>query len=71
MINRIATAGLIAKGIVYILLGALAFMAAFEISNTSNNDVSNSGIFNSIKEWPAGPWLLGILAAGLACYTVW
>ncbi len=70
-INQIAKAGLIAKGIVYVLLGALAFMAAFEISNTSNNDVGKSGVFGSIKEWPAGKWLLSILAAGLTCYSIW
>jgi putative Mn2+ efflux pump MntP len=70
-VQNMARAGFIAKGIVYLLLGALAFMAAFEIRNTSSKDTGKGSIFGSIKDWPAGSWLLGILAAGLVCYGLW
>jgi hypothetical protein len=52
-------------------LGTLAFMAAFEISNTSNKEVGKSNIFGYIKDWPAGMLLLSLLAAGLVCYSIW
>lgn len=70
-IKPIAQAGLVSKGIVYLLLGAIAFMAAFEINGKQNEDASQSGALQSIKELPAGTILLFALAAGLLCYTVW
>ena len=70
-IKGIAKAGLTAKGIVYLVLGTLAFMAAFELGGQSTSDTTSSGVFSSVKEWPAGLFLLIILGAGLVCYTVW
>lgn len=70
-IDRMARTGMIAKGIVYVILGILAFMAAFEIGGTSDKDASNTGVFTSIKEAPAGIVLLALLAAGLICYSAW
>ena len=70
-IDRMARIGMISKGIVYVLLGILAFMAAFEIGGTTDKDASNTGVFTSIKEAPAGMVLLGLLAVGLICYSAW
>jgi hypothetical protein len=70
-ISGIAKAGLISKGIVYLVLGALAFMAAFELGGKSNKDTTSSGVFNSVKEWPAGNFLLILLSSGLICYIIW
>ncbi len=70
-ITGIARAGLISKGIVYLVLGALAFMAAFELGGQSEKQTSQSGVFNSVKDWPAGMFLLILLTAGLVCYTAW
>ena len=70
-INGIAKAGLVAKGIVYLVLGALAFMAAFELGGKSNEDTTQSGVFTSVKEWPGGMILLVLLSAGLICYIIW
>ena len=70
-IERIAQAGLVAKGIVYILLGILAFMAAFEMGGQSNSDVDRNGVFGVVMDMPAGTWLLGLIAAGLICYSIW
>lgn len=66
----IARAGLISKGVVYCLLGALAFMSAFEIGGQSDEDANKKGVFNLI-ETVGGKWLLGVLAVGLFCYAAW
>ena len=70
-IKRIAQAGLIAKGVVYILLGALGFMAAFELGGKNNNEASQTGALQALKELPAGTILLALLATGLLCYSIW
>ena len=70
-VKRIAQAGLIAKGVVYILLGALGFMAAFELGGKNNNEASQTGALQTLKELPAGTILLALLATGLLCYSIW
>ena len=70
-ITRIAQAGLISKGIVYVLLGIIAFMAAFEIGGQSTGSADRNGVFGMIKDLPAGTTLLGLVAAGLVCYALW
>jgi len=69
-VSPIARAGLISKGVVYCLLGALAFMSAFEIGGWSDEDADKKGVFDLI-EGVGGRLLLGILALGLFCYTTW
>jgi uncharacterized membrane protein YidH (DUF202 family) len=70
-IERLARTGLTAKGIVYTVLGVITFRAAFEIGGQTDDEASRSGVFQSIKDIPGGPWLLGVLAAGLLCYCAW
>lgn len=67
----IARAGLTAKGIVYVLLGALAFMAAFGINGKSSRNTSKSGVFDFIYDQPAGTILLWVVVLGLVCYFIW
>lgn len=62
---------MVSKGIVYCVLGALAFMAAFEIDGHSNNETNKTGLFNSIEKLPVGNVLLLLLIAGLLCYSFW
>ena len=71
LIPRIAKAGLIAKGIVYVTLGILGFMAAFEFGSQNDSEAGRTGVFKFIKDSPGGVWLLGLLAAGLVCYSLW
>lgn len=71
LVHRLARTGLVSKGIVYVLLGVLAFMAAVEWGGQSNSEASRGGVFRTIKEWPAGQWLLIILALGLISYSAW
>ena len=70
-VRKIAQAGYIAKGIVYVLLGLLGFMSAFEIASKDNNEATQSGTLQFVKELPAGTVLLLLLAAGLICYSIW
>ena len=70
-ISKLARVGLTAKGVVYLVLGILAFMAAFELGGQSNTDANRTGVFTAIRDAPAGLWLLGLLSAGLICYCVW
>lgn len=68
-VKKIAQAGYVSKGIVYVLLGLLGFMAAFEL--TKDNEATQSGTLRFVKDLPAGTILLLLLALGLLCYSVW
>ncbi|MDO6391417.1 DUF1206 domain-containing protein [Pontibacter sp. BT731] len=68
---RFARVGLIAKGVVYCLVGALAFMAAFELGGQTTEEAGKTGVFQFILEQPYGKVLLAIVAAGMLCYTLW
>ncbi|GAA4335605.1 DUF1206 domain-containing protein [Flaviaesturariibacter amylovorans] len=71
LVQRLAQAGLIAKGVLYSLLGALAFMAAFHINGHSTQEADTSGVLGFIHEQTGGQLLLGAIAVGLACYSLW
>ncbi|PSR54206.1 hypothetical protein AHMF7605_12075 [Adhaeribacter arboris] len=66
-----ARVGLTAKGIVYCLVGIMAFMAAFEIGGKSVADTGKAGIFQFILHQPFGKILLGLVAIGLLCFAIW
>lgn len=70
-VENFARVGLTAKGVVYCLVGILAFMAAFEIGGGSSNGAGKKGVFQFIENQPFGKWLLGLVALGLACYAIW
>jgi hypothetical protein len=68
---RFARIGLIAKGIVYCLVGSLAFMAAFELGGRTEQGAGKSGVFQFVMEQPYGKILLASIVAGMLCYTLW
>lgn len=70
-VKRFAKLGLAAKGIVYCLVGMLAFMAAFEIGGRSERNLNKQGVFRFILDQPFGRVLLALVAVGLVCYTLW
>jgi hypothetical protein len=70
VISTLKTVGLSAKGAVYLAIGALALMAAFDVSGQSEKDADNAGAFEFLQQ-TAGSWILIVLAAGLACYCAW
>lgn len=70
-IKWLARTGFIAKGVVYVLLGVIAVMAAFHMGGQSSRDADKTGVFAFVKDGFGGNWLLPLLGAGLACYSAW
>ncbi|MFC7373127.1 DUF1206 domain-containing protein [Fictibacillus iocasae] len=65
---KFARFGYTAKGIVYMLIGILALLAA---TGLKGKLTSQEGAMYTLAKQPFGPVLLIILAAGLAGYTLW
>lgn len=61
-LETFARAGWFARGVVYCLLGYIA------LSASGGPDAGPQGVFRQLFDMPGGPWLLIILAAGLALY---
>jgi hypothetical protein len=70
-VKPIAQAGLVAKGVVYSILGVFAFMAAFQINGQSASKADKAGVFSFIYNQAGGQLLLALVVAGLICYTLW
>jgi hypothetical protein len=70
-LKPIAISGLVAKGTVYCLLGALTFMAAFRIGGHSAKETSKEGVFEFVHRQTGGQVMLGVIALGLFCYVLW
>ena len=70
-VEKLARIGLGSKGILYVSLGILAFMVAFEISGHSNEEADRNGVLVFLRESPGGPVILALLMAGLICYSTW
>lgn len=70
-IAPVAKMGLIAKGLVYCLVGILAFMSAFELGNKQSDDADKKGVFNFIQHQWGGKALLAMIILGLLCYAIW
>jgi uncharacterized membrane protein YidH (DUF202 family) len=64
----LARAGLVARGVVYAVIGVLALELALR---TGGKAASQRGAMETIGHEPLGRVLLIILAAGLAAYAVW
>src|SRR5688572_12566996 len=65
---RAARLGYAANGIVYILVGLLAFRAAFGAGGAMTD---KRGALASVADAPAGTFILAVLAAGLIGYAAW
>ena len=70
-VERFARFGLVAIGIVYCLVGMLAFMGAFELRGNSEKEADKQGVFRFILEQPMGKVMLAIIGIGLLFYTAW
>ncbi len=62
-----ARAGYAARGIVYIILGCLTFLAAFSAASKTDT----KGAIRTLLEQPFGEALVGLLVIGLASYVFW
>lgn len=67
-IERLARFGYAAKGIVYLIVGILAFQAAF---NWGGRITGSQGAFRTIANQPFGNILLFLVGIGLLGYVVW
>jgi hypothetical protein len=68
--DRLARLGFCARGVVYIVVGLLAFQIARE-GGGSDEEASKDGALRAIAERSFGSTLLVILAIGLAGYVLW
>jgi uncharacterized membrane protein YidH (DUF202 family) len=64
----LARLGHAAKGIVYLIIGFLAFRAA---SGSGGETTTSQGALHKIAQQPFGGILLGIIGIGLAGYALW
>jgi hypothetical protein len=62
-----ARAGLTARGLVYLLIGVLALLVA----RGARAEVDQKGALAQVLAKPFGGWVVGLLAVGFACYSLW
>lgn len=68
-VRAVGRVGIASRGVVYLLLGYLAFDIA--IHGNSPAQTNGVGALRELEARSGGTLLLGILAAGLACYAAW
>lgn len=67
-IAKIRSAGFFTKGMVYVLLGSLTFMAALDLGG----DISSTrNVIKFLLELPLGKALVGVISLGLFAYSIW
>ncbi len=67
-VERLARFGYAAKGVVYIVVGALATMAAIGMGGETTD---LRGALQTIEDQPFGKFALGTVAFGLIAYVIW
>lgn len=65
----VAHAGYAARGVVYLLIGVLALMAAF--AGGGGQTTGSQGALRQLLDVPGGKYILGGVAAGLVGYAAW
>ena len=65
----LARVGLVAYGLVHLLIGGLALQLAWDAG--PSKDADPSGAFRTLAEQPLGNALLWLIAVGLAALSVW
>jgi uncharacterized protein DUF1206 len=67
-LRALGRAGLAARGVIYIIVGALAFQIAF---GKSGKEADRQGALQAVAQKPGGTVLLWLLAIGLAGMALW
>lgn len=67
-VEKLARFGYAVKGVVYVLIGVLAVMAAF---GSGGKTSGSRGVLGTIADGPFGQVLLGLVAIGLFGYALW
>lgn len=68
MINKIQTFGQTSKGFVYIIIGALTAMTAFDMGGEK---AGKSSVIDFLQNQPFGNLIIYILAIGIFAYALW
>lgn len=68
VLETLARVGLIAYGVVHLLIGWLALQVAW---GASSENADQSGALAQLADSPAGPFLLWLVAVGLAALALW
>jgi hypothetical protein len=68
-VRRVSRFGIGARGVVFVVIGIFAARAAVEYDASEARGFA--GALDSLQQQPYGPWLLGIVAAGLVSYGVY
>jgi hypothetical protein len=64
--TRVARIGLVARAIVFVLIGSFLITAAIETDPSEARGLG--GALNALAAQPYGRWLLALVGAGLLCY---
>ncbi len=67
-LKNVARTGLVAKGIIYAIIGILTFLAAF---NMGGQKAGKLQVLDFLEKQTFGKILLIIIALGLLCYAFW
>lgn len=67
--DTLARVGLVAKGVLYLVLGLLAIQ--FARGESSSDQVSQTGAIQTVAEQPLGKFLLVALTSGLLALALW
>ena len=67
-LKNIARTGLVAKGIIYAIIGILTFLAAFNLGGQKTGKLQ---VLDFLEKQAFGKILLIIIALGLMCYAFW
>ena len=70
-LNSLFTAGYIAKGIVYFLVGGLTLATVLGFSMGGSGAEGPRGVLNWVENQPLGNVLVGVLGLGLLSYAAW
>ncbi|MET0645005.1 MAG: DUF1206 domain-containing protein [Pyrinomonadaceae bacterium] len=70
-IERLARYGYAAKGVVYVIVGAVAALGAFHVGGSNDGPTDSRGALTQIVRQPFGRVMLGVVAVGLASYALW
>ncbi|MEP7285469.1 MAG: DUF1206 domain-containing protein [Chloroflexota bacterium] len=68
-IDRIGRFGTAARGVVFAMIGAFLFLAAYR--HDANEAQGIDGVLTALLHQPYGPWLLGVVALGLIAFGVY
>jgi len=62
--------GLVAQGVIYVLIGVLAAEVAID-GRDSSEQPDKTGALRLVADQPFGTWLLSVLGIGLAAFALW